>query len=442
MLLKPIRGIRTVHAITLSYIHISKHRHPSWQRQSMPLKAEVSSGAGSDASEPANTAPKSAETAIALFKGKGKGRNKSNGSKEPTDAQAESKRVASKRFAMLQQAPEHVRKLWEAICSLKGRDRGKNKQKEQFTKVLFRDRDFNDAYWQTEVKNEYKWGAKIKGRWILRQKAEWEDGGGSEGKKAVADAIACGHYESRKFKRNDANGNRVEIEEVRVSEDHDWQGTQGSVTDKIRGGQSLGSAEAQQMMVDDIMPAVMKKPAKAIKDVTQLALPAPDDDDEPNVLKRPAGFKRPAGAVTTPEPKKKQLTQGQVEDLNMETAAQNDRLNICLTGAVKSLNDHSLIMMKLCYQLREAEATGMNAKLRDVTLEEAERIQKDIAAIMGPLQEASIKMTDVKHTDAKIDLLTKAGDLQTEAKNVAKSGKQWTKEDPKSEKASKASKAG
>ena len=229
---------------------------------------------------------------------------------------------------------------------------------------------------------------------------------------------------------------------MRVVEDHDWDGTETTVADKTRGGQSLGSDEAKQMMLDDIMPAVMKKPAKAIKDVPMLALPAPDDVDEPTVLKRPAGFKRPAGDVADPEPKDKNLTQSQVEDMNMETAAQNDRLNMCRTGAVKSLNDQSLILLKVAYQLREADATGMNAKLRDVTLEEAERIQKDIAAIMVPLKEASIKMADVKHTDAKIDLLTKAGDLQTEAKSVAKSGRQWTKEDPKSEKAGKASKVG
>ena len=67
----------------------------------------------------------------------------------------------------------------ENNCELQGRDRSKHKQKQVFTEHMFKaNGDFSDAYWELSVQDSYQWEQKAEGRWILRQKAENDHGGG------------------------------------------------------------------------------------------------------------------------------------------------------------------------------------------------------------------------------------------------------------------------
>ena len=75
---------------------------------------------------------------------------------EATEAQIQSKRIASKRVRWLARAPQQVNDKWNEICKSKKRGKSKNKEKQLFTTKLFRDPDFKDVYWQQEVFSSHK----------------------------------------------------------------------------------------------------------------------------------------------------------------------------------------------------------------------------------------------------------------------------------------------
>ena len=73
--------------------------------------------------------------AIAKFKAKAAATSKST---EPTESQAESKRMAAARNRLLVNAPEHVKQKWAVLGGLKWRDRNKAAQKTKHADALRR----------------------------------------------------------------------------------------------------------------------------------------------------------------------------------------------------------------------------------------------------------------------------------------------------------------
>ena len=131
-----------------------------------------------------------------LWKARAKSKSAAgSGTTAATPAQAEQKKAASARNRKLATAPMKVQQNWKKICALKGRDRQKNKLKAEFTKILFADHNFEDAYWSAAVIDQYQWDKKTWGHWMLPSKADNDHGGGTVGKNAVDDAIAVGLYQ-------------------------------------------------------------------------------------------------------------------------------------------------------------------------------------------------------------------------------------------------------
>ena len=74
--------------------------------------------------------------------------------KLPSEAETESKRNASKRQAILNDpnTPQGIKDKWKQICSLSSRSNSKNSEKQEFTKILFKDQNnWSDAYWSATV---------------------------------------------------------------------------------------------------------------------------------------------------------------------------------------------------------------------------------------------------------------------------------------------------
>ena len=158
--------------------------------------------------------------------------SKAKGSSAHGDT-AQQKRDAAARDRKLQDCPPHVKAKWEAIKKLKGRDRSKNAQKTLFTQKILSDAKFEDAYWQSEVSDTYNCKSGTNDTWVLRSKADWQHGGGSEGHKAVQDAIDCGRYQSRSYKGKSANGQTITIEEVNISEEMNEESNAVTYKDSI-----------------------------------------------------------------------------------------------------------------------------------------------------------------------------------------------------------------
>eukprot|EP00974_Lingulodinium_polyedra_P108946 10544030-Lingulodinium_polyedra.AAC.1 len=120
------------------------------------------------------------QSALAAF-GKGRRQSKAPGSTAEPDSQKDQKKQAYERNKALLAAPQHVRDKWNAICTLKGRDRAKNSEKTKFTQMLLKDCKFEDVYWQTTVEDTFTRSNREKDHWLLRAKANTQHGGGKEG---------------------------------------------------------------------------------------------------------------------------------------------------------------------------------------------------------------------------------------------------------------------
>ena len=153
---------------------------------------------------------------VALTKYSGKAKS---AAKSVTDSQADSKRTASRRTAILQnpKTPSDVKNKWDEICKLGSRG-GKNTKKAEFTDILFKDAgSWTDSYWQASLVESHEKERSSEGCWMLRSKAEQDHGGPVAGKIAIDQAVLAGVYKERFiFAGKDAQGKPIRLSEIRV----------------------------------------------------------------------------------------------------------------------------------------------------------------------------------------------------------------------------------
>ena len=156
---------------------------------------------------------------------------KSCGASKPATAkQAKQKRQASVRANLIKKAPDTVQAKLFVICKLKGRDRDKNAKKQGFLQVLLRDPNFQDSYWELKVEDRYVSKCGTGGRWVMREKAEQEHGGGITGRTAIENGIKAGIFEERFIECGDG----TQVSQVKIVEDYEETSREVSAAKKVR----------------------------------------------------------------------------------------------------------------------------------------------------------------------------------------------------------------
>ena len=328
------------------------------------------------------------EGVMAKFKPKASAKARLNQDNETSDAQVESKRNAAKRNRMLNKAPDHVKKKWEDLCNLKGRDRNKAEQKRKFTDKLFADTLYEDCYWETVASDTYTTSGSTTGSWILRSKAETQHGGGEKGEKAIDDAIALGIYREHIDEIKDKKtGKKTRVSRIQVREEEEKETHDVKYGNKARAGGKISEEDfkdkAAEILCDDENKPILKRPA-ANNDVVPLALQGKVKAEDASkggkpqtILKRPAAMKAHYQVVA--ESKQTGITQEQLDTKAKEDAAQNERVNDCIVSALKQSRDLHMKIASCKYRLQQAEIdNGTRAKVRDIHVESCTEILRDL----------------------------------------------------------------
>ena len=282
------------------------------------------------------------EASIALFGRKG-GAGSGSGQTQVTEKQAKQKRQASHRNTLIKKAPEHVQQKWAAICALKGRDRAKNEKKQEFLQVLLKDPSYQDNYWQLSVMDRYTVRSATQGRWVMREKAEQEHGGGSTGRTAIDNGIKCGIFEEKFITGSDG----TQISQVKMVEDTEDTAQTLDITRKTRTGQSMDAQGIKSAMADIVSSGedVRKRPSSMLA-ITDGSADNPGNDKKASTKSRrkdvvqeiedasdhgQGPMKKPAAATSSQSSKKEKagnLTEDRLKQLEQEQNEQTKNRKI------------------------------------------------------------------------------------------------------------------
>ena len=83
--------------------------------------------------------------------------------------------------------------------------------------MLLRDPNFQDSYWELKVEDRYVSKCGTGGRWVMREKAEQEHGGGITGRTAIENGIKAGIFEERFIECGDG----TQVSQVKIVEDYE-----------------------------------------------------------------------------------------------------------------------------------------------------------------------------------------------------------------------------
>ena len=97
---------------------------------------------------------------------------------------------------------------------------------------------------------------------------------------------------------------------------------------------------------------------------------------------------------------------------------QNGKLNLCMQQAVKSLAEQTMNLLSRQSRLKKVEATGIDAKVKDLQVQESESLQQKVDEQLAKIKAASVSLEEVKFTDQKVDMLQGAADLIAERKQL------------------------
>ena len=140
------------------------------------------------------------------------------------------------------------------------------------------------------------------------------------------------------------------------------------------------------------------------------------------VAKRPAAkisiMKKPAAAASKGDKDPPKLTAESVAQQNQEANAHNDKLNLCMKQAVRNLEEQIMNLLSMESRLKQVEASGIAAKMKDLQVQESESLQQKVDEQLANIKAASVSLEEVKFTDQKVDMLQGAADLIAECKQL------------------------
>ena len=144
-------------------------------------------------------------------------------------------------------------------------------------------------------------------------------------------------------------------------------------------------------------------------------------DDEP-VAKRPAAkisiMKKPVAAASKGDKGPPDLTDETVAKQNKEANEQNDKLNLCMKQAVRSLADQTMDLLSMESRLKNVESSGTAAKMNELIVQESESLRQKVDDQLDKIKAASVRLEEVKFTDQKVEMLKGAADLIDECKQL------------------------
>ena len=121
------------------------------------------------------------------------------------------------------------------------------------------------------------------------------------------------------------------------------------------------------------------------------------------------------------------LTSDALEEHNQEAEDENDKLNVCVRGAVKQMDSQIMAMEETKYTLEQLQVEGRGDKLKNLSLEE-------ITEKLGELSKTKLDMRSVlfgkqgaEHKEQKVNKLTAASALLTDCKEVVQDAKRILK---------------
>ena len=112
------------------------------------------------------------------------------------------------------------------------------------------------------------------------------------------------------------------------------------------------------------------------------------------------------------------VTEAQLEELDKQNEAQNQKVNQCLGSCIKMLEETLLKMAKSQHQLATTDMTKAKEALRVVTLEQMQQAEKQLSENRELVTTLMIKKGDVQYLDEKVATLQRVGNEITEAKDL------------------------